>query len=282
MGSLPLPFSAEAISLDYGDSDYPYSPASPHNGIDFSSGRLGVVFGSKILASAEGIVHRANHESGTYYSPNIDRPNANAGNSIDVDYPDYGVRVRYMHRIDGCPSPNAGDRVRLRSMLGQIGNTGYVFGAHLHMETWDLSTGRRISPYYFFNRGFDVFDDAAIAAEKQNNSIFDQLQEDDMSLAALKVDGAHFFTIDKEYLSHNVTIAQSDIARQIFSGQDELHEITSEQLFNLMDAVGIPRDVVAQQNSSVMGAVLNPETGVYEPNGVWSRERQIVANLRKK
>lgn len=153
--SLPIPFPASAISLDYGATDDPYSAYSPHNGTDFSSASLGVVAGAVILASGDGVVHRSGWELGSQ-SPSIDRPNVNAGNSIDVDYPAQGVRVRYMHRPRGCPSPVAGDEVVLGGELGVIGETGYVTGAHLHMEAWDLATGRRVSPWLYFTRALTV------------------------------------------------------------------------------------------------------------------------------
>lgn len=150
MADLPLPFPASTITLDYGDTDRPYSAWSPHQGTDFSSRSQGVVAGATIRASATGVVHRAGWETGEQ-TPTMDRPNKNAGNSIDVDYPSAGVRVRYMHRPTSSPSPAAGDRVTEGASLGVVGDTGYVTAAHLHMETWDLATGRRVNPANYFD-----------------------------------------------------------------------------------------------------------------------------------
>ena len=175
--SLPLPFPASTITLDYGDTDRPYSAWSPHQGTDFSSRSQGVVAGATIRASATGVVHRAGWETGEQ-SPTMDRPNKNAGNSIDVDYPSAGVRVRYMHRPTSSPSPAAGDRVTEGASLGVVGDTGYVTAAHLHMETWDLATGRRVNPanYFDFTR---VVDSSATAG--RSASPFDP-EEDDMTV----------------------------------------------------------------------------------------------------
>lgn len=148
---LPLPFPASTISLNYGDTKKPYSSSSPHNGIDFSSHSQGVVAGATIRASGPGVVVRSGWEKGTA-SPTMGRPNKNAGNSIDVLYPDEHVIVRYMHRPADSPSPAVGTPVSEGTTLGVVGATGYVTAPHLHMETWDTRTGRRVSPWTYFAR----------------------------------------------------------------------------------------------------------------------------------
>jgi|TARA_R100000482_G_scaffold124710_2_gene78554 hypothetical protein len=147
--TLPLPFPAASIVLDYGETRPPYSPGSPHNGLDFSSRSRGVVAGAIIRASGRGRVLRSGWEPGSDW-PTFDRPNRNAGDSIDVLY-DNGVMVRYMHRPhdDG---PKVGDRTQPGTVLGRIGATGLVTGPHLHMETWNPRTRQRVSPWGYFNR----------------------------------------------------------------------------------------------------------------------------------
>ena len=170
---LPLPFPASTISLGYGavDDEY-YFPWSPHMGTDFSSRSQGVTAGSVIRASGAGRVVRAG-VGPAGVSPNIDRPNSLAGNSVDVDY---GPCIaRYMHRPYGCESPSAGDAVVEGTVLGEIGNTGLSGGAHLHLETWDKRTGRRVNPANFFD--FDrVVSSAAVAGDGRPFTP----QEDDM------------------------------------------------------------------------------------------------------
>lgn len=146
---LPLPFPAATISLDYGavDGEY-YTFSSPHQGTDFSSRSQGVVAGSVIRASGPGVVTRSG-VGPEGVSPSIARPNEKAGNSIDVDYGD--VLVRYMHRPTDSPSPAPGDRVTEGTSLGVIGATGLVSAAHLHMETWSKTTGRRVDPANYFD-----------------------------------------------------------------------------------------------------------------------------------
>ena len=146
---LPLPFPASTISLVYGavDGKY-YTFSSPHQGTDFSSRSQGVTAGTVFRASGPGVVVRSGVGRGGV-SPSMSRPNSLAGNSIDVDYGD--VIVRYMHRPYDSPSPAKGDRVAEGSALGVIGSTGLSGGAHLHMETWDKRTGRRVDPANYFD-----------------------------------------------------------------------------------------------------------------------------------
>ena len=146
---LPIPFPASTISLAYGavDGDY-YTFSSPHQGTDFSSRSQGVTAGTVFRASGPGTVVRSG-VGPAGVSPTMTRPNSLAGNSIDVDYGDF--ITRYMHRPYDSPSPKAGDRVVEGTVLGVIGNTGLSGGAHLHMETWDKATGRRVNPANYFD-----------------------------------------------------------------------------------------------------------------------------------
>lgn len=97
-------------------------------------------------------------------------------------------------------------------------------------------------------------------------------KESDMTVA-IKVNGRHLYTVGEEFLSHAGSTAQWDIGRQVNSAQDEGHNLTTAQFYDYLDAMGIPRAVV-DLNS---GAVLNPQSGKKEGNGVWSRRREAVA-----
>ena len=171
---LPLPFTRDAISLDYGVIDYEfYYPGSPHQGVDFSSRSRGISAGTTIPASGEGRVTRSG-VGPRGVSPDINRPNNLSGNSIDVDYGP--VVVRYMHRPYDSHSPAPGDRVYLGSSLGVIGSSGQVSAPHLHMETWDKSSGRRVDPRGFFDYSRYVGDGSPSYSSSTNT----QVETDDM------------------------------------------------------------------------------------------------------
>lgn len=146
---LPIPFPASTISLDYGavDGEY-YTFSSPHQGTDFSSRSQGVTAGTVFRASGPGVVTRAG-VGPAGVAPSIDRPNNLAGNSIDVDYGDF--IARYMHRPYDSPSPEVGAETVEGTELGVVGSTGLSGGAHLHMETWSKTTGRRVNPANYFD-----------------------------------------------------------------------------------------------------------------------------------
>lgn len=173
--SLPIPFPASTISLEYGaiDGKY-YTVGSPHQGTDFSSRSQGVVAGAAFRASGSGVVKRTGYGPAGV-TPSIDRPNSLSGNSIDVDYGN--VIVRYMHRPLNSPSPAQGDKVVEGSVLGVIGNTGLSSAPHLHMETWDKKTKRRVNPANFFDFTRTASANATSATESEP---LNQPLEDDM------------------------------------------------------------------------------------------------------
>lgn len=162
---LPIPFPASTISLAYGavDGEY-YTFSSPHQGTDFSSRSQGVTEGTTIRASGPGRVVRQG-VGPVGVSPSIDRPNEKAGNSIDVDYGDF--IARYMHRTDESPSPETGAATVEGTVLGEIGSTGLSGGPHLHLETWDKRTGRRVDPENYFDFSRTVGDASVASADSK-------------------------------------------------------------------------------------------------------------------
>ncbi|UVK60358.1 lysin A [Microbacterium phage TurboVicky] len=101
-------------------------------------------------------------------------------------------------------------------------------------------------------------------------------KEDDMTVA-VKLNNKHLYTMGEEFISHNGSVAQHEVAKNVNSAQDEQHKLDTAQFLNYLDAMGIPRGAV-DVNS---GAVLNPQSGKMEGNGVWSRRREAVALAEK-
>lgn len=181
---LPIPFPASTITLGFGDVDGEYYTfSSPHQGTDFSSRSKGVTAGTTFRASGPGVVVRQG-VGPVGVTANMSRPNSLAGNSIDVDYDGHDVIVRYMHRRMDSPSPAKGTRVVEATPLGVIGSTGLSGGPHLHMETWDKRTGRRVNPanYFDFNRVVG----AGAAAGGDARPFTPESEEDDMYDAAAR------------------------------------------------------------------------------------------------
>lgn len=95
---------------------------------------------------------------------------------------------------------------------------------------------------------------------------------------SIRVDKKHQFGVSAEFITHYGNPKQADITRRVTSGVDELHDLSAAQATALLDGLGIPRDVVQFAH----GRVLNPQSGAFEPNGTWSRHREILANLDHK
>jgi hypothetical protein len=106
--------------------------------------------------------------------------------------------------------------------------------------------------------------------EKQVN-----VSDDGETMQSVVVDGAHHYGVSNEFITHYASLDQSNVTRAVMSVTDELHKLSVAQFGNLLDGLGIPRDVVQA------GKVLNPQTGQFERNGTWSRNREVLAALAK-
>lgn len=111
---------------------YRYHPVlgrtAMHEGFDFTGREW-----TPVLASADGIVVKAEYDNGGY------------GNLIEIRHPASGYRTRYAHLVDFNVS--AGDVVKRGEQIGSMGNTGRSTGTHLHYEV--LSNGNPINPERF-------------------------------------------------------------------------------------------------------------------------------------
>lgn len=102
------------ISSPYGYRIHPVTGnRSFHNGIDIAA-----PFNTPVHAVLDGEVVMAS-------------PNGTAGNEIKIKHAN-GGETRYLHM--NTRSVNVGDKVRAGQIIGTIGATGRVTGAHLHFE----------------------------------------------------------------------------------------------------------------------------------------------------
>lgn len=99
-----------------------------HEGIDISGPNAE---GCLVVAGAGGTVIEAGYSSGGY------------GNYVIIDHGN-GIQTVYGHMLDNSLRVYAGQQIGKGEVLGQVGNTGYSFGAHLHFEV--RINGIRVNP----------------------------------------------------------------------------------------------------------------------------------------
>ena len=112
------------VSSDFGKRIHPVTGAkSFHEGIDLAAAK-----GTKVAVSGPGVVVRAG-KAGSY------------GNIVVVDHGG-GLETRYAH-LDSM-SVEVGQQVAAGEIVGRVGQTGRVTGAHLHFEV--RRAGKAIDP----------------------------------------------------------------------------------------------------------------------------------------
>lgn len=122
----PFPYSV-SMSSGYGE----VRGDGIHNGTDFNPG-----VGAQIGAIADGVVTwvgwKANYGYGYF---------ATIQHTVD------GVTIEslYGHMIDGSSTLYPGQTVHAGDIVGLVGDTGYSFGPHLHLEI--RVEGSRVDPY---------------------------------------------------------------------------------------------------------------------------------------
>lgn len=115
MGQLAWPFPESTVSSEYGPRESPGPGGSTfHEGMDFTPGE-----GVDIPASGSGTVELA----GT---------NGGFGNCVIINHGN-GIKTLYGH-MQSAPTVSVGQMVARGQIIGQVGNTGVSFGAHLHFE----------------------------------------------------------------------------------------------------------------------------------------------------
>ena len=99
-----------------------------HEGID-----LTCPTGTKVFASADGIVTESGYASGGY------------GNKIVIDH-GYGYKTIYGHFSKLLVT--RGQKVQRGEVIGLVGNTGLSKGSHLHYEV--CVNGKKVNPFNFY------------------------------------------------------------------------------------------------------------------------------------
>ena len=133
-GAFVWPFPTSIVSSEFGHR----APLPYHNGIDFGAGS-----GTPVIAMADGVVSYVQNWGGG--TGGMDA----LGNYVRLSHGVFGgksLMTGYAH-FQGPPLVAHGQRVTRGMRLGYVGNTGYSFGAHLHLETW--VDGARINPRVF-------------------------------------------------------------------------------------------------------------------------------------
>jgi murein DD-endopeptidase MepM/ murein hydrolase activator NlpD len=124
------PVSGRLLS-SYGSRNDPFSGEGSgfHTGVDLSAGS-----GTRVLATADGVVSRAQWMSGY-------------GRLVVVDHGN-GMETYYAHLSKFTVMP--GQEVRLGQQIGLSGGTGRVTGPHLHYEV--RLAGTPVNPYPYLTR----------------------------------------------------------------------------------------------------------------------------------
>lgn len=134
----PLAEGTYSISSEFGPRIDPGTGENkPHNGRDYAAPE-----GTPIYAIGDGIVKIVDDGGGWGQYVVIDH---------DIDGKLYSSL--YAHQPFGAPTVTQGATVKKGDRIGSVGNTGYSFGAHLHLEIWEGGFGgfgaKRIDPASF-------------------------------------------------------------------------------------------------------------------------------------
>lgn len=208
-----------------------------------------------IYAVADGVV-AANGTLGT---------NGAYGNAVFLNHAE-GWSTRYAHMVKRS-TLKVGQTVTRGALIGAVGNTGRSSGPHLHLEL--RQNGRAVDPFpYVQNAPLANLPTPPIVPA------LDPHKENQMTYS-ISVNGNQY-AIAPQYLSHYGTALQATVTRNVISPTDETHKLSWAQFQELLDGLGIPREVVVES-----GGVFDPQTGAHRGNGTWSREREILAALAK-
>ncbi len=117
------------LTAGYGTLMHPfYRTLQSHQGVDYT-----IPEGSRVFASADGIVHSVSGRNSTY------------GQSIVIDHHN-GYQTQYSHLSEA--KVRKGQRVRRGDIIALSGNSGLSLAPHLHYEI--RYNGMRVDPIHYF------------------------------------------------------------------------------------------------------------------------------------
>ncbi len=127
-----------------------------HGGLDF---KLGGVIGKPVMALGDGYISRirVTHGSGYVLDVCYDNGYTTINRHLDNFVSPIAERVKQLQyeqeswEVEIVPSPNE-YRVKAGQKIALGGNTGYSFGAHLHLDVIETSTSDYIDPTLFFKK----------------------------------------------------------------------------------------------------------------------------------
>ena len=135
IGIFPYRFPLKG-NFPYGDPGSRFG--APRSGHKHQGQDIGAPEGTQIRAARGGIVKTVAYQAG------------GAGNYIVIDGAGQQKDYVYMHLQTDSTRVSEGQRVRTGAWIGNVGNTGASFGAHLHFEIWQgpwWGGGEPIDPF---------------------------------------------------------------------------------------------------------------------------------------
>ncbi len=106
-----------------------------HSGVDI----CGTGYGSPIYAAKPGVVTVVSYSN-------------SLGNYVEINHQN-GYYTRYLHMASLSKYVKVGDYVQMGDTIGDMGNSGYSFGTHLHFEIWygkPYGGGQSYNPLLFY------------------------------------------------------------------------------------------------------------------------------------
>ena len=97
---------------------------APRKGHTHQGQDMAAAEGTPVVAPTAGVVHTVGYQA------------AGAGNYVVLEGEGKDRTYVFMHLRSGSITVREGQRVRGGGRLGDVGNTGRSFGAHLHFEIW--------------------------------------------------------------------------------------------------------------------------------------------------